>query len=86
MRFRGLFASASPPDVRNGCAFPLARPFAGLRPCFRFQHNFDLKVGSDTVEKLFRRLFYHKGVAQKSELANGKAQPFLTSGGEENLD
>ena len=36
----------------------------------------------DGLLKLFCRLFEDKGAAQKKGTANGKAQPFLTSGGE----
>jgi len=34
------------------------------------------------VERSFRRLFEDKGAAQAKRELNGKAQPFLTTGGE----
>jgi hypothetical protein len=60
-----LFASASPPDVRNGCAFPfLLALLPGLRPCFRSQYNFDFKLVGDAVESI-PKTFDEMGAAQK---------------------
>ena len=61
--------------------FRLALLSPGLRPCYWPQYNFDSKV-VDEHRKLFRRLFEEKGAARTKEPAIGKAQPFLTSGGE----
>ena len=68
--------------MRNGCAFPLNSRFhLGCALSFRHQYNFDFKMVGDPVE-ILGRIFDDNGAAQKQEPTNGKAQPFLTSGGE----
>jgi hypothetical protein len=76
-----LVASASPPVVRNGCAFPYSSLFRLGCALIGPHYNFDFKMVVDRRNIL--GIFSEQGRSpEKKARANGKAKSFFTTRGE----